>query len=362
MATSLADSPPAQPQAEQTAPNEQAPPNGPNGSPQDPPAGAAPTPAAHTCARCGYAMAPGQDWCLECGAGTPGSLGTPGWRSAATILGVVAVLVLGAAAAAVAALTKSPAKAPVVITTVAQAPAPTTTTPTTPGATPTTPGALGTLLKAKSTLPLGTVKPPKIPLSAVTPKASEKAATTPSTTTPTSTTPSGTGTGGEKTNEESQQAAILLDTNAAKTYNPYGYPAANFGDPSLAIDGDTSTAWTAQVNPATAPKMAEGLVIDMKDQQRVGALQLVTSTPGMRIQVYGAEGQTAPTSITDPAWIPLSSPRIVKKKRLRMSLRDASKAFTFITVWISQAPQSALGTAEAPGHVDVNEVELFPAP
>jgi hypothetical protein len=108
--------------------------------------------------------------------------------------------------------------------------------------------------------------------------------------------------------------------------------------------------------------MAEGLVIDMKNQQRVGALQLVTSTPGMRIQVYGAEGQTAPTSITDPAWIPLSSPRIVKKKRLRMSLRDASKAFTFITVWISQAPQSALGTAEAPGHVDVNEVELFPAP
>jgi hypothetical protein len=364
MATSLADSPPAQPQAGQTAPNGQAPPTGSNGSPHEPSAGAAPTPAAHTCARCGYAMAPAQDWCLECGAGAPGSLGTPGWRSAATILGVVAVLVLGAAAAAVAALTKSPAKAPVVITTVAQAPAPATSAPTTPGATPTTPGALGTIPKAKSTLPLGTVKPPKIPLTAVTPKATEKAATTPSTTTPTSTTPttpSGTGTGGEKTNEESQQAAILLDTNAAKTYNPYGYPAADFGDPSLAIDGATSTAWTAQVNPATAPKMAEGLVIDMKDQQRVGALQLVSSTPGMRIQVYGAEGQTAPTSITDPAWIPLSSPRIVKKKRLRIALRDSSKAFTFITVWISQAPQAALGTAEAPGHVDVNEVELFPA-
>jgi hypothetical protein len=363
MATSLADSPPAQPQAGQTAPNGQAPPDGSNGAPPEPSAGAAPTPAAHTCTRCGYAMAPGQDWCLECGAGAPGSLGTPGWRSAATILGVVAVLVLGAAAAAVAALTKSPAKAPVVIATVAQAPAPATTTPTVPGATPTTPGALGTIPKAKSTLPLGTGKPPKIPLTAVTPKSSEKAATTPSTetktTTPTSTTPAGTG--GEKTSEESQQAAILLDTNAAKTYNPYGYPAADFGDPSLAIDGDASTAWTAQVNPATAPKMAEGLLIDLKGKQKVATLQLVSSTPGMRVQVYGANVQTPPTSITDSAWTTLTPPKIVKKKRLRVSLRDSSKAFTFITVWISQAPQSALGTAEAPGHVDVNEVELFPA-
>jgi hypothetical protein len=310
-------------------------------------------------------MAAGQDWCLECGAGAPGNLGTPSWRSAAVVLGVVGVLVLGAAAAAVAALTKGPAKAPVVVKTVAQAPAPTTTTPATPGTTPTTPGALGTTTKAKSTLPLGTVKPPKIPLTAVTPKASEKAATTPSTTTktttPTSTTPSGSSTGGEKTSEESQQSAILLDTDAAKTYNPYGYPAADFGDPSLAIDGDTSTAWIAQVNPSTAPKMAVGLVVDMKDKQRVGALQIVTSTPGMRIQVYGANVQTAPESITDPAWIPLSAPRTVKKKRLRIALRDSTKAFTFITLWISQAPQSAVGTPQAPGHVDVNEVELFPA-
>jgi hypothetical protein len=366
MATSLADSPPAQPQAGQTPPNGQAPTDGSNGSAHEPVGPSPPSAVERTCARCGYAMAPGQDWCLECGAGAPGSLGTPGWRSAATILGVVAVLVLGAAAAAVAALTKSPAKVPVVITTVAQTPAPATTTPAAPGSTPTTPGALATIPKATSTLPLGTVKPPKIPLTAVTPKASEKAATTPSTgtktTTPASTTPSGSSTGGEKTSEESQQSAILLDTNAASTYNPYGYPAAGFGDPSLAIDGDTSTAWTAQVNLATAPKMAEGLLIDLKGKQKVATLQLVSSTPGMRVQVYGANGQTAPTSITDPAWTTLTPPKIVKKKRLRVSLRDSTKAFTFITVWISQAPQSALGTPEAPGHVDINEVELFPAP
>ncbi len=310
-------------------------------------------------------MAAGQDWCLECGAGAPGSLGSRSWRSAATIAGIVTVLVLGAAAAAVAALTEGHSKTPVVIRTVAQVPATPAPAPTTPGVGTTAPAAPGTVPGAKLKLPLSTVKPPKIPLTQVTPKASETPTTTPpaetKATTPTSTTPSsGSGTNGEKTNDESQQTAILLDTNAAATYNPYEYPATGFGDPSLAIDGDTSTAWTAAVNPATAPKMAEGLLINLKGRQKISAIQLVTATPGIRIQVYGANVATAPTSITDPAWVRLSPPRTLKKKRLRMSLRDSSKAFQFVTVWISQAPASAVGTATAPGHVDVNEVELFP--
>jgi hypothetical protein len=301
-------------------------------------------------------MAGGQDWCLQCGAGAPGSLGTPGWRSAATILGVVAVLVLGAAAAAFAALSKGAGKAPVVTKTVAQASVPSATTPAAG-----TPGALGSTPKATTTLPLGTVKPPKIPLTAVTPKASEKTTTTTPTTetktgttntTSTSTTPS------EKTNEESQQSAIVLDTDAASTYNPYEYPASGFGDPSLAIDGDPSTAWTAQVIAASAPKMAQGLLIDIKAKEKVAVLELITSTPGMTVQVYGANGHTAPSTITAPAWTPLSRPELAKKKHLRIALRDSSKAFTFIALWISKAPESS--TPEAPGHVDVNELELFP--
>ncbi len=321
-------------------------------------------------------MAAGQDWCLQCGAGAPGSLGTRSWRSAGIIAGLVTVLVLGAAAAAVAALTKGPSKTAVVVRTVAQAPTPTTPAPTTPGAATTTPSTPGTVPSTKLKLPSATViKPPKIPLTQVTPKASETPPPTPTTeaqaTTPTSTTPKGTtpagttpssgsGSNGEKTNEETQQAAILLDTNAASTYNPYEYPATGFGDPSLAIDGDTATAWTAAVNPATAPKMAQGLLINLKGKQKISAMQLVTATPGIRIQVYGANVTSAPTSITDPAWVRLSPPRTVKKRRLRMSLRDSSKAFQFVTVWISQAPASAVGTATAPGHVDINEVELFP--
>ncbi len=326
-------------------------------------------PAARGCSRCGAELAPGQDWCLSCGAGAPGSLGTPSWRSAATIAGVVAVLVLGAAAAAVAALSKGTTKAPVVTKTVAQVSPPTASTPATSGTTPTTPGAPGATTKLG--LPSTTVKPPKIPLTAATPKASEQATTTtpsaetnttttPTSTTPTTTTPSSGSTPGKTTGEESQQSAILLDTNAASTYNPYGYPASGFGDARLAIDGDPATAWTAQLNPATAPKMAQGLLVDLKAKQKVAVLELISSTPGMTVQVYGAKGHTAPASITDPKWIPLSAPTVAKKRKLRLALRDASKEFTFITLWISNAPQSSVGTAAAPGDVDVNELELFP--
>ena len=354
MASLLVDSPPAQVG---------------ESKPPDDSSAAPPAPAQGKCAKCGAPLAAGQDWCLQCGAGIPGSLGagTPGRRSSTVVLGATAALVLGAAVAAYAALTHSAPKARTITATVAQvtpAPAASTTTPS------------KATSPVKPALPLGAVKPPKIPLTAAVPKPS---ATTPKipTTAPavkptssgTASQPSSAGAGGSTPSEsqspaktgESQQAAILLDTNAASTYNPYELPAAGFGDPSLAIDGDPTTAWTAQVVPATAPKMAEGLLIDLKSPQRLSAAEIVTSTPGMTIQLYGANTPTAPTSITDPAWVTLSSSMIDKKKDLRVTLRHSAKAFRFITLWISQAPAASVGTEQAPGHVSVNELELFPA-
>jgi hypothetical protein len=322
-------------------------------------------------------MIPGQDWCLQCGAGAPGSLdgGGPSWRSAAIVLTATAVLVLGAAAAAFAALDKeSTPKAHPTIVAVTPAPTTVTPTPTTPATpTPVTPGAVTPTPKASETPPAvnpltstGSATPPKIPLTAPTPESSPTA-TTPAKTNESSgtTTPSGSGESGSGseggTTTGSKPVALTLDPDAASTYNPYGYPESEFGDPSLAIDGDPSTAWTAQVNPAVAPKMAEGLVIDLKSARRLSAVGLITSTPGMSVQVYGANGAAPPTSITDPAWTQLSRYVIEKKHNDRIKLQGSTKAFRFITLWISKAPAASVGTPETPGHVAVNELELFPA-
>lgn len=322
----------------------------------------APVPAhggAH-CSHCGSPMAAGQEWCVQCGAGAPGSLSGPGWRSAGATLAAVALLVLAAAVAGYAALNRSPRKAAVVTRTVAAAPVAPAASPAAPvtPATPVTPGS-------QSAIPAVPVKPPKIPLTAATPKAATTTPATPTTTTPTTpaskTTPAPSGSEGTGSGEGSKPAALVLDTNAASTYNPYNLPASDFGDPSLAIDGDTTTGWTAQVEPATAPVMAEGLLIDLRIAQKLSAVELITSTPGMTIQVYGANGATAPSSITAPGgWTRLTHSIVLHKRHAHLKLRYPKREFRWLTVWISKAPAAAIGTPQAPGHVTLDEVELFP--
>jgi hypothetical protein len=348
-------------------------------------------------------MQEGQQWCLQCGAGQPGSLGESSRsRPMSTMALIAALLVAGAAVAGAAALKdhKTAHSAPRVValvpgTTTPAGAAPTTTTPagaagaTTPAApgiakTPTAPGGTasniphsgktgssgtGSSAGASNFLFPSAGKAPKIPSPTATPKAptgSTGAGKEP-TTTPAETKPSEPAgkTGESKANsgpstKAEQATPILLDTNAATTYNPYDYPAAGFGDPALAIDGETSTAWTAQVQPSAAPRMAEGLLIDLRSPMKLGAVKLHTTTPGMTIQLYGATGHKAPATITEPGWTPLSSSHVLKKKTTNLKLHSGAHQFRFVVVWIVKAPAASVGTPQAPGHVSLNEVELLP--
>ncbi len=347
-----------------------------------PPSGepAAPSPAGRTCADCDAPIQEGQQWCLQCGAGQPGSLDErASWRPLAAVAVVCAALVAGAAVAAAAALDQhktAPATVPV-----AQVPV-----PATPGATATTPGSAappaggatapststGTTSQTPTSSSKGSLfppvssKPPKIPAPTTTPKSSGSTGSTgagSTTTTPTQTGTSTTNTTAESksTPKTEQLSPILLDTDAAQTYNPYHYPEARFGDPALAIDGETSTAWTAQVDPATAPRMAEGLLIDLRSPTALGSAEVRTDTPGMTVQVFGSSAAKLPASITAPGWTQLSSSRVLEKDA-KLKLHAGGKSFRFLVLWIVKAPSASIGTAQAPGHVSLNEVVLFPPP
>src|SRR5690242_11076505 len=99
-----------------------APPEPPHDVPQETPA----DPGTRTCSNCGATMEPGQDWCLTCGAAAGPADPTPGRRAAATLLGLLALLVAGAVAASYAALredqTTPPTQAQVNAAQVAQTP------------------------------------------------------------------------------------------------------------------------------------------------------------------------------------------------------------------------------------------------
>ncbi len=336
------------------------------------------TTATTECNKCGSPLQEGQDWCLQCGSGRPGSLGGgPGWRTGLAILGATALLVGGASVAAVAALDKTKPKPKVAVVAVrgGVVTAPPTTTPTTPGATPGTTPVPGTPTTVKSA-------PPKIPSSTPTPKSAEGAnaeannalfppetkttgATKTTATKTTSESSKGASEGGSEGGSETKTSAgseppspILLDTNAASVYNPYNYPASLFGDPSLAIDGEASTAWTAQVQASVAPKMAEGLLLDLKSAQKLGSVAVKTTTTGITVEVYGSNAHTPPASISDPEWKRLVGLKVLKKKATSLALKAKGKGYRYIVLWLAKGPASS--TAAAPGTVAIDEFELFP--
>jgi hypothetical protein len=296
------------------------------------------------------------------------------------------MLVAGAAVAVAAAIKERNTSSPPAAKTLALAPAtpPTTTPPAAvpPATTPATGGAGGTPSHTNkgsgSNLlfpPSSNTKPPKVTAPTPTPKASGGAGksngstgnsntgggskTTPATTNTAETGTTETGT--QQGNGKSEQPTpILLDTNAASTYNPYNFPASGFGDPALAIDGEPSTEWTAQVQPYSFPNMAEGLLIDMRESHKLGSVELRTSAKGLVVQVYSANGPKAPATITEPGWTPLSGSHTLKKTVTHLKLRGEEHAYRWLLVWLVKAPPSAQGTAAVPGHVGLSEVALYP--
>jgi hypothetical protein len=227
---------------------------------------------------------------------------------------------------------------------------PTTTPGTIPPPNKTTPG-IPTTVTPTTPAPAPTPSTPSEPLF---PPETKTEATTKSTETK-STEKSGSGKSG---GESEPPSPILLDTNAASTYNPYSYPPTLFGDPSLAIDGEVKTAWTAQVQPEKAPNMAEGLLLDLKSPQKLGSATVKTTTTGVTAEIYGANGNSSPGSITDTGWKRLVGLKVLKKKSTPLKLKTNGKGYRYIVLWLAKAPAGS--TATNPGTVAIDELELFP--
>jgi hypothetical protein len=332
------------------------------------------------CKSCGATLAEDQEWCLQCGAAASGGLmRETDWRPLAVLAAVGVILLAGAGTAAYAALSQKPSKPP---THVLIAQVPVSTTPSTPGTTPpstlntppptstpstTTPStAFGTGSGSSSTgLPPSTIKPPRLPALVPTPHTPSRSTLLPNPTntgsTPTNepSTPVKTPTTGA-TEPSPAANPILLDTDAASTYNPSGYPDSYFGDPGLAIDGETGTAWTATVPPSSAPHMAAGLALDLKTARHLGTLELHTPMPGMTLEVFGSNASTIPATIVDPGWTKLTPSHLVKKKTATIKLGTGGKTFRFIVLWFTMAPAAAVGTPTAPGHISIGEVVPYP--
>lgn len=155
----------------------------------------------------------------------------------------------------------------------------------------------------------------------------------------------------ERNCRQAKSAPIVLDTNAASTYDPNGYPEAAYGDPSLAIDGEATTSWTAPLAPEIGPLVQSGLLLNLKSQLRIAKVTLITSTPGMSVQIYGTTQRKPPSSLNSAAWLKLSRVHVVAQRKSSVGLQRTPKIRQLL-VWIVKAPQGAESVA-------VGEAELY---
>ena len=320
---------------------------------------APPAPAVHACATCGAEMAPEQDWCLNCGAAAPGLLGQkPGWRAFSTIAALTLVLVLGAAAASWAALSSHKRK-PAVATApaVAQvAPPPAATPPAAatpaPGTTTLAPGAVkkGALPKVKAPTtapptaapvtpaPVTKAPAPVTSVPRVTPPA------TPSAPKRTKTTP--------KSTAPAAPVAIKLDGSAGSTYDPFGKAAAT-GDASRALDGDPSTSWYVDPKAADGP-IGAGYAINLGAEKGVKRIQLSTTTPGFRVEVYATDEATPPPDITDTRWSHITNVSNVGSGSGAQTivLGAGTSKYQTVLLWITDRPADG-------SRVRISELKVF---
>ncbi|HEV7942190.1 MAG TPA: hypothetical protein VGP17_05250 [Solirubrobacteraceae bacterium] len=151
---------------------------------------------------------------------------------------------------------------------------------------------------------------------------------------------------------------MLLDTNASQIYNPSNFPASRFGDPSLAIDGDTTTAWTVQLEVSEAPSVGAGLTLNLNAPLKIAQMTLITETTGITVQIYGTKSSKVPQSLHSEEWVPLSHAHLVQKRKATIKLMEASKSFRQLLVWIIKAPISATGQFTGT-EAAINEIQLY---
>jgi hypothetical protein len=302
------------------------------------------------CRACSAAMQDGQDWCLSCGTAAPGRLGgRPGWRTVNSVAALTLVLVTGAVAASYAALSgdasskagqAAPANVaplPGQVAQVPDAPPPVTTTPpvTTPPVTPTTPPAKP-VVPAKPVAPVTPVVP-------VTPPATTTTTTTTpatTTTTPTTTTPA---------TPAVTLTKIELGADAMDKYDPSGRITRST-DTADAYDGSKTTAWTVTTADDRYP-MQVGLLVDLESPKTVKQVNLGTTTPGGRVEVYGAAGSALPPDILDTRWEHVASRSKLDRtadlgnvkddnvEKIRL-LQDGGR-FRYVLLWFTTPPTAS---------------------
>jgi len=140
---------------------------------------------------------------------------------------------------------------------------------------------------------------------------------------------------------------VNVQLAAAKDYDPIGGNGEHPTDVSKAIDGDRTTAWTTErYTGGNLGKAGVGLYVSGSSPVSARQLDVYSTTPGWRAEIYGAN--SVPAGIS--GWgSPLASGDVTEAKQ-RFQLDTAGRGFRYYLVWIVKLPPA--------GQVAIDEVKL----
>ena len=141
-----------------------------------------------------------------------------------------------------------------------------------------------------------------------------------------------------------------VEAVTASDYDPSGDDHEHPEETPLAVDGDAATTWpTEEYDTGSLQKDGVGLALEPAEPVPARGLDLVTTTPGFDVTIYGAESEL-PAAI-DAGWTEIASEKAVEPKG-RIDLDSAGRDFTHYLIWITKIPADE-------GKVEIAEARLL---
>lgn len=266
-------------------------------------------------------LAAGQEWCLTCGTAAPGRLRRrAGARAVLATVGLTLALTGGAVAASYAALSKDPVRRGDIALVVPAPPAPTPPPP--PVAPPVAEEGTRTAAKTPTPRPKSTATVRDV---AQRPATSTNAAR-------------------DDAQQSSEPRLLDVASSSGALYDPLGRAQFVDGDPhdpKAVLDDDRQTSWAVTAGGLDALQV--GYVVDLEQPTSLRYLELVTDTPGLRVEIYGADADVLPPQVTDSRWAKLKARDAVDLNekegnesgdgKEKITISDGAQKYRFLLVW-----------------------------
>ncbi|MFN2586608.1 MAG: protein kinase [Actinomycetota bacterium] len=135
--------------------------------------------------------------------------------------------------------------------------------------------------------------------------------------------------------------ARLLEVADVDSFDPDGDGEEHSEEAPLAADGDGATAWGSETydDPLGLLKGGIGLVFDLGSQQEVASVEILTSTPGLALELRA--GDALPEAADDLAVVARTEAAAATEE---LSFDEVRARYWL--VWVTQLPGDGTGTAE----------------